>query len=203
MPVYSAEQVAHLHGHLDNERPGEAELLLEFARTSRGPILELACGAARLMRVFARRGYTVYGIEASPEMLQLAEDTTCNFDQSVRARMHWARGDMRVFDTSQVPGFPTVFGMIIVPFHSFWLNLDRDGAEQCVQSMVRHLRADGVILVDTPLCPEADRHTGGDALGWWQRTFQARRMECSIIDYKVYDPVDADFPGQMLVAKCI
>lgn len=47
------------------------------------PVLEVGCGAGRLVRAFARRGAMVTGVDVSPRMLELAAQNCVEFGNSV------------------------------------------------------------------------------------------------------------------------
>lgn len=65
-PFYDIE-----HAHFDED----VDLYLNFAELSGGPLLELACGSGRLLVPLAREGFEVTGVDNSPTMLRLAEQS--------------------------------------------------------------------------------------------------------------------------------
>jgi SAM-dependent methyltransferase len=62
-PFYDIE-----HAHFDED----ANLYMNFAELSGGPLLELACGSGRLLVPLAREGYALTGVDSSRSMLNLA-----------------------------------------------------------------------------------------------------------------------------------
>lgn len=161
MPIYSDLKAQAVGGWLDAERPGEIELILAAVRETGGPVLELASGAARVMRCIARAHHDVIGVEASPAMLRMAVRSTRNL--AIRERMRFVRGDMRSF------AFGRRFPLVIVPFNSFWYNLDELGAAQCLERIVAHVMPGGRFLVDSPFGYFADTIPPEGAPAWWER----------------------------------
>lgn len=154
MPVYDAERTKMLNGYLgDRENPltgsrrytDEFAFITDYAQRTGGPILELACGAGRMMQALARLGYDVYGIDASRPMLDRGMQAKQQLSKEVQDRMHVIQGDMRSFKLN------TVFSLIIIPFNSFWYNLDEKGAVECLRSIISHLAKSGFFLIDSPM----------------------------------------------------
>jgi SAM-dependent methyltransferase len=115
---------------------------VEFYRTqairSGGPVLELACGTGRLAIPIACDGIEVVGLDASPEMLSLAEQKSAGKDLPVA----WTRGDMRAFDLGR--RFPCIF----VASNSFSHLYARTDIESCLGSVRRHLASPGRFVFD-------------------------------------------------------
>lgn len=123
MPVYSIEKADLVQGYLNSSygvnrcsretRDGEFNFFLANAEKANGSILELACGAGRVLMELAKRGFTVFGIEASPHMLRIGIDAVRELSLQVQRRIHFIQGDMRQF------AFKKKFPLIIIPFNSF------------------------------------------------------------------------------------
>jgi SAM-dependent methyltransferase len=185
MPVYDEVLTRHDNGHLDRERSGELEYIRGHARVLGGPILELACGAARVTRMLARDGFEVYGLDASVPMLALGRETTRNMDQRVRGRMHFVRADMRQF------AFSRRFPLIVLPFHSFWFNLDEAGGERCLACILAVLQPNGRFLIDV----------FDDHLDFWRAMATKLGFRFRFEDYFIeHEPDGTPYAeGQMLV----
>jgi hypothetical protein len=175
VPVYSDLKAQAVGGWLGAERPGEIELICAAARRIGGPVLELASGAGRVMRCLAREHHDVIGVEASPAMLKMAHETTRNL--ATRDRMRFVRGDMRTFS------FGRRFPLVIVPFNSFWYNLDERGAGQCLERIVAHTDPGGVFLVDSPFGYFAETLPPEGADAWWVRKSAELGFSFTIASY--------------------
>jgi len=60
----------------DKDYKGEAEYVDKIIRThcnNPSSLLELGCGTGKYSRIFAEKGYIVYGVDKSPSMLKVAE----------------------------------------------------------------------------------------------------------------------------------
>jgi SAM-dependent methyltransferase len=116
--------------------PGELVFYRELAAAARGAVLEIACGTGRVAARLAQEGVPVVGLDRSPEMLQVATEKTSGLGNA-----RWVEGDMRSFELGDV------FGLVIVPGHSFQhLNTSEDQLA-CLKCIARHLRADGLLVV--------------------------------------------------------
>jgi SAM-dependent methyltransferase len=117
--------------------PGEMAFYRGLAVAARGgPVLEIACGTGRVAARLAQEGVPVVGLDRSPEMLQVAREKTSGLGNA-----RWVEGDMRSFELDEV------FGLVIVPGHSFQhLNTPEDQLA-CLECIARHLRADGLLVV--------------------------------------------------------
>ena len=58
---YCHEALAWEYDYRHKLAPGELEWYLKYARLTGGPILELACGAGRLLIPIAQAGYRIHG----------------------------------------------------------------------------------------------------------------------------------------------
>lgn len=116
--------------------------LLEEARKTGSPVLELACGTGRVALPLAREGFEVWGIDNSTEMLKLFEKKLAKSDTDIKERIHISNQDMQDFR------FEHRFKLIIIPFNSFLLLTDRKDFDICLRNCLRHLEDDGRFIVD-------------------------------------------------------
>ncbi len=162
MPVYSEYLAEQVDGYLYRDRTqadGEFDYFLEWARKTGGPVLELACGAGRIMMDLAQRGFETYGIDMSKPMIDRGiKAMAINLPPAVMRRVHFIFADMRCFS------FRKKFPLIIIPFTSFWFNLNRDGAWQCLECILKNLAPGGVFLIDDP---QADFDSSYQQ--WWEK----------------------------------
>ncbi|HEU4430758.1 MAG TPA: class I SAM-dependent methyltransferase, partial [Myxococcota bacterium] len=111
-----------------------------------GPLLEVACGTARVALLLARRGWSMSGLDLRPEMLAFAE-------QRARAQgiaLGTIRADMTRFDAGGD------FAAAINPMSSFRL-LDSDAAALAhLRCVAAALRPSGIYALDLTLARTAD-----------------------------------------------
>lgn len=144
MGVYDQMRADRTNGHLDLDHPGEIALVLEIARQTGGPVLELACGAGRVMCALAEAGFKTVGIDSSRPMLRKGADARRLLPDVVQTRIQFVWGDMRCFE------IPRRFPLIIIPFNSFWYNLNEADAERCIGMILGHLADGGRFLIESP-----------------------------------------------------
>ena len=88
----------------------DVEFYVEEARTSGGPLVELACGTGRISVPVAKAGIRVIGVDASAGMLEVARDY---------ARAEGVEGllDLRLGDMREPPVEERV-PLVLIPFRS-------------------------------------------------------------------------------------
>ena len=97
---------------LFGEKP-DVEFYKEQALLSRGKVLELGVGTARLGLELARCGIAVVGIDNSPDMLRVARRKLAKEPMTVRRRVVLKSGDMRDLKLTEK------FSMIYIPASTF------------------------------------------------------------------------------------
>lgn len=128
----------------------DTAMLLELARESGGPVLELASGTGRVLFPLAEAGYEITGLEKSPGMLRRAGEKLAALPADVRSRVRLVPGDMREFDLAGE------FGLIYCTFRSFLGLLEVAEQKSCLRSVRRHLRSGGRFMLDL-FDPQVDR----------------------------------------------
>ena len=111
-----------------------------YARSTRGPLLELGCGTGRLLVPLARAGYTVTGVDLSPDMLGLAEAKVTA--AGVAERVTLLQGD---FARSPLPG---TYRFAFIVMNTFLHLLSRAEQLQALRHWHAHLAPGGLLLVD-------------------------------------------------------
>lgn len=140
MPDYDS-----LAGYYDTEWRNlvqDIPLLVEEAKKTGGPILELACGTGRVTLPLAREGFEIWGIDNSLKMLQILDRKLENEPTEVAKKIHVSAHSMQNFDIDQK------FKLIIIPFNSFLLMTDRNDMDKCLVTCREHLEDDGILLID-------------------------------------------------------
>jgi SAM-dependent methyltransferase len=108
----------------------------------KGPVLELACGTGRVAIPLAKAGHEVHGLDASPAMLAVAIRNRQDLPAAIRDRLFLAEGNMQEF------AFPMQFAGVYVTCRSFQHLLSPDDQENCLRCIHRHLRDDGIMVLN-------------------------------------------------------
>jgi SAM-dependent methyltransferase len=135
--IYDA--MTHSSWESDNT---DVSFLCEEFRNIQGPILELACGTGRVAIALAQAGHELYGLDASPAMLAIASSKQQQLPAAIRGRLFLTEGNMRDF------AFPMHFGGVFSTFRSFQHLLSPDDQESCLRCIHRHLRHDGILVLN-------------------------------------------------------
>lgn len=115
---------------------GEIDFYREFAQKAkerRQSVLEVACGTGRVAIRLAQEGVEIVGTDLSKEMLQIA--------RSKSTEVRWVNEDMRTLDLGEM------FGLIIVPGHSFQFMLTPDDQVKALETFKRHLTKNGTLVI--------------------------------------------------------
>jgi len=131
----------------------DLQFYLDYARQSRGPVLELGCGTGRVCIPIAAEGIDVVGLDLSPAMLAICRQKLAAQPDSTRRRVRLLRADMADFSLRRR------FGLIIVPFRAFQHLLETDQQLACLRRVRQHLRPDGRFILDV-FDPNYNRLTG-------------------------------------------
>lgn len=111
--------------------------LEKLLKKVKGPILELACGTGRVTLYLARKGFEVWGLDISPEMLAMAEEKRDEMDNA-----RFFLGDCTKFNLDQK------FEFIFIPFNSLAHVYDSNQIKGFFRSVKKHLLPEGKLLID-------------------------------------------------------
>src|SRR4051812_40479846 len=101
------------------------------------PVLELAVGTGRIAVPIALAGVETVGLDASEEMLRLADEKA----RAASAGIKWVHADMRNFDLGRQ------FQLIFVASNSFSHLYSRADIEACLGCVRRHLASSGRFVI--------------------------------------------------------
>jgi SAM-dependent methyltransferase len=132
---------------------------LKAARDFGSPLLELACGTARLAIPLARAGLIITGLDLSPEMLAIAQQKLDHESPEVRARLRLVHDDMCHFCLDEQ------FGLAFIPQSSLFHVHANEARASCLSHIHEHLAPGGAAIVDlTPADMMANQPVGETAI---------------------------------------
>lgn len=131
----------------DKDYAGEADYVartLRAAAPTARSILELGSGTGRHGRLLAARGFDVYGIERSPDMVALARSTVSDAPELPHGAGSFACevGDARLIELGRH------FDAVIALFHVVSYQTTDDDLQAIFAGAARHLSGGGVFLFD-------------------------------------------------------
>lgn len=120
--------------------PGDVAFYRDLAVASGGPVVELGAGTGRIAVPIAEAGVEVIGIDAAPEMLEVARRHAETAGVAERVRL--VVGDMRTFTLDEpVP-------LVVIPHRTFLHNLDEADQLATLQACQRALRLGGRLALN-------------------------------------------------------
>jgi SAM-dependent methyltransferase len=145
--------------------PGDLELYLALAQRTGGPVLELAAGTGRLAIPLAASGLAVTALDHDPAMLRRAAtrwrlhggDPTGDLAgvaprPARRGRTRRSTrgvGSLELLEADLISAdLGDRFGLVILALNSLLLLETPDRQAAAVRSIARHLRADGLAVID-------------------------------------------------------
>jgi SAM-dependent methyltransferase len=140
MASMDAETFARLFSAQYAEFVQDLPLWRRLAREAGGLILEIGCGAGRVLRVLAGDGFDVTGIDTNPEMLRRARERLSAGSQP-RARL--VEQDVRSLD------LPDRYRLILAPCNTLAGLSERDLA-QALTRIRQHLQNGGSLAFEVP-----------------------------------------------------
>jgi SAM-dependent methyltransferase len=122
--------------------PGEIEFYVQHARTSGGPVLEIACGTGRVTWPIARAGVPIVGLDLEQAMLDQAEQKRAHEDANASMNARFVQGDMTNFALGEQ------FALAIIPFRAFLLLRSIEQQRAALRRIHAHLRPGGALIID-------------------------------------------------------
>ena len=117
-------------------------LYRDLATQQGSPVLELACGTGRVTLDLLAHGQEVWGIDASPAMLDRLKEKAAHLPEETQRRLHVAQGDMRQFDLGRR------FQLILIPYRSFQALTAIEDVHACLKCVRQHLASGGLFVFD-------------------------------------------------------
>ncbi|MEZ5553117.1 MAG: class I SAM-dependent methyltransferase [Pseudomonadales bacterium] len=132
---------------------GQVSSLAGLSGLERGRVLEPMCGSGRLLRGFAAAGFDTVGVDASPQMLALAE---AHYDRH-RLKGQWLTADVTDFDLDEA------CDLAVCPINSLAHLPDESAMLAHLECMARNLYEGASYWVQLDL---RDRPGVGEAEAW-------------------------------------
>jgi SAM-dependent methyltransferase len=132
---FGPEVAARYDEDARGDEPETVEFLAELAGD--GPVLEFAIGTGRIALPLTERELRVDGIEQSSAMVD-----------RLRAKPGGAELAVTIGDMSTV-ALPDRYSLVYLIFNTIHNLLTQDGQVRCFENAARHLRDDGVFVLET------------------------------------------------------
>ncbi|HEY7351032.1 MAG TPA: class I SAM-dependent methyltransferase [Ktedonobacterales bacterium] len=120
----------------------DVDLYLNYAQAVGAPVLELGCGAGRLLEPLARRGIEVVGVDSSPAMLARARQHLQ--EGSLLKQVELLEADMRTLRLNRR------FRLVFVALNSFAHFITRQEQRAVLGIIHQHLLPGGTLILDLP-----------------------------------------------------
>jgi SAM-dependent methyltransferase len=131
-----AARLASFYDLAHDSSRADVEWCRQLARRSRGPILELGCGSARVAAPLAADGHRVVGVDRSRAMLDRARRRA----EALGTELDLVQADLRTFDLSDR------FALVLLLTNTFLLLLPEERA-RFLARVRRHLLPDGRLVI--------------------------------------------------------
>ena len=155
MSQHIPDEVAHWNweaifwdDYTSNTPEEDIHFLIEEAKASGSPVLEIGCGTGRSLIPIAQSGISITGLDLSPAMLAKAHEKIAELDVETQKRIELVVGDLRNFSLRQR------FTLVTITYAFFFLTTPED-QRQALRSIHKHLLAGGhLILINDDPKPE-------------------------------------------------
>lgn len=156
--------------------PGDA-FYLNLAKSTRGPVLDVACGTGTLLRAIAKNGIEVVGLDVTPEMIERARMLADQEGLSIE----WIVGDARTMQLDRE------FRLIIMTGHAFQHLLTDEDIDAFLDRAREHMRRNGYLAFETRNF--AAREFGGsEEPTLWKTIEDSQGREVDLLLGSTYDP---------------
>jgi SAM-dependent methyltransferase len=152
----------------------DGPFLLEIARKTGNPVLELGCGTGRLTIPMARNGVEITGIDIVPTMLERARQKTSDLN------IHWVLADVRTFRLDHT------FRMIFESGSVFQHMLTRSDQESFLTRVREHLDQDGLFVFGS-FFPHPEQLVSDEEEKEWFTTQHPQGWEIRVSGTEHYD----------------
>lgn len=145
MSVFSDYASCYELLYKDKDYNAEADYvinLLQKYNPNAQSVLELGCGAGTHAFLFAEKGYSVHGIDLSPEMLNIAQNKLQQAPEYIKNRLSFICSDLCNFELNKK------FDAVISLFHVMSYQASNYALEKAFHTASKHLEKGGVFIFD-------------------------------------------------------
>ncbi len=133
----------------DKDYDGEVQFVTELIQKhflNAHNLLELGCGTGIHTEKLAGKGYSVHGVDLSPEMLKCAEKRRKNLPKTVAAKLSFACEDICQFRHSG--NDIDTFDVVLSLFHVISYQITNDNLLAVFKTAKAHLKHNGLFIFD-------------------------------------------------------
>ncbi len=116
--------------------------LINRYKQSPQTVLELGCGTGLHAIQFAKKGFPIYGIDQSTDMINKALERKNNLPDSISTLIKFTVGDIRSYSAEKQ------FDVVISLFHVMSYQISNDDLRQSFNTAQKHLKTGGVFIFD-------------------------------------------------------
>jgi SAM-dependent methyltransferase len=129
----------------DKDYIGETQFIHKLIQTkapNAATILELGCGTGNHAMLLAKEGYSVHGVDMSPEMLKGADERCSRLPQELAAKLQFTEGDIRTVRLD------TQFDVVLSLFHVISYQATNADLLAAFNTAKIHLKPGGILIFD-------------------------------------------------------
>ncbi|OQY98985.1 MAG: hypothetical protein B6D35_10685 [Candidatus Brocadia sp. UTAMX2] len=112
-------------------------LIKKYAKNKVETILDIGCGTGNHDVLFAKRGYEIYGIDTSEEMINIAKSRIHNLQN-----INFSVGNSESFTLDKK------FDVVVSLFHVMSYQIKNESLYGSLKNAYHHLKADGLFIFD-------------------------------------------------------
>ena len=120
----------------------DLKFYVEQAKSSGGPVLELACGTGRILLPIAREGIAIHGVDISAPMIKVLEERLRREPKDVQELVSVVHGDIRNFRSKQR------YQLVIIPFRPLQHMYTVEDQVAALETAAFHLEEEGRLVFD-------------------------------------------------------
>lgn len=139
------EQIARYYDLTHDQLTQDIPYILQLARQSEGPVLELGCGSGRLLIPLARAGHRVVGVDNSPAMLARARIRLQKLSSAQRMQVQLLSADMTNLNLTAEIG--QSYQLALLPYNTA-MHLTPTQLTQTLKQVRTYLGENGRFFID-------------------------------------------------------